>query len=217
MAGTKNTYKSIKDHNAKSGNNTRRWQYFDTKGTTLFFRGINRGPAEAQSVSKKIKLTWFASVHECSLRVDLLLREVRELLKLALITPIRGSIRMRSSGQIGTESLGVRHCDCSSDALRRRRISFHESPTGTYPISWATNTLLLLLFGSSMELVQMKAPKQRSTLMRSEANYRKKPWLGDTDVFLVNLTIGYLSIKGSFKGRQSLAISGIITIALNEI
>lgn len=29
MAGTKNTYKSIKDHNAKSGNNTRRWQYFD--------------------------------------------------------------------------------------------------------------------------------------------------------------------------------------------
>ncbi|XP_011054942.1 PREDICTED: uncharacterized protein LOC105146411 [Acromyrmex echinatior] len=98
------------------------------------------GPAEAQSVSKKIKLTWFASVHECSLRVDLLLREVRELLKLALITPIRGSIRMRSSGQIGTESLGVRHCDCSSDALRRRRISFHESPTGTYPISWATNS-----------------------------------------------------------------------------
>ncbi|KYN02969.1 hypothetical protein ALC62_06196 [Cyphomyrmex costatus] len=29
MAGMKNTYKSIKDHNAKSGNNTRRWQYFD--------------------------------------------------------------------------------------------------------------------------------------------------------------------------------------------
>lgn len=27
MAGMKNTYKSIKDHNAKSGNNNRKWQY----------------------------------------------------------------------------------------------------------------------------------------------------------------------------------------------
>ncbi|KYN12719.1 hypothetical protein ALC57_15110 [Trachymyrmex cornetzi] len=29
MAGMKNTYKSIKDYNAKSSNNPRRWQYFD--------------------------------------------------------------------------------------------------------------------------------------------------------------------------------------------
>nr|XP_012229238.1 PREDICTED: uncharacterized protein LOC105676124 [Linepithema humile] len=29
MAGLKNTYKSVKDHNAKSGNNTRAWRYFN--------------------------------------------------------------------------------------------------------------------------------------------------------------------------------------------
>ncbi|KYN49997.1 hypothetical protein ALC62_00024, partial [Cyphomyrmex costatus] len=29
MAGLKNTYKSVKDHNAKSGNSTRTWRYFN--------------------------------------------------------------------------------------------------------------------------------------------------------------------------------------------
>ncbi|TGZ45690.1 Uncharacterized protein DBV15_12267 [Temnothorax longispinosus] len=29
MTGLKNTYKSVKDHNAKSGNNKRTWRYFD--------------------------------------------------------------------------------------------------------------------------------------------------------------------------------------------
>lgn len=29
MNSLKNTYKSVKDHNAKSGNNHRRWKYFD--------------------------------------------------------------------------------------------------------------------------------------------------------------------------------------------
>ncbi|KAM0734549.1 hypothetical protein ACS0PU_011368 [Formica fusca] len=29
MAGLKNTYKNVKDHNAKSGNNTRTWRYFN--------------------------------------------------------------------------------------------------------------------------------------------------------------------------------------------
>ncbi|GAB1867710.1 hypothetical protein CAJAP_08789 [Camponotus japonicus] len=29
MAGLKNTYKNIKDHNAKSGNSRRTWKYFD--------------------------------------------------------------------------------------------------------------------------------------------------------------------------------------------
>lgn len=28
MAGLKNTYKSVKDHNSKSGNSTRSWKYF---------------------------------------------------------------------------------------------------------------------------------------------------------------------------------------------
>lgn len=29
MAGMKNTYKNVKDHNAKSSNNHKRWEYFD--------------------------------------------------------------------------------------------------------------------------------------------------------------------------------------------
>lgn len=29
MAGLKNTYKNVKDHNAKSGNSHKTWQYFD--------------------------------------------------------------------------------------------------------------------------------------------------------------------------------------------
>jgi len=39
MAGLKNTYKSVKDHNSKSGNNTRTWQYFDVniQSFTCFF------------------------------------------------------------------------------------------------------------------------------------------------------------------------------------
>ncbi|XP_011866656.1 PREDICTED: uncharacterized protein LOC105561358 [Vollenhovia emeryi] len=37
MAGLKNTYKNVKDHNAKSGNNTRTWRYFDVSMYNVFY------------------------------------------------------------------------------------------------------------------------------------------------------------------------------------
>jgi len=37
MAGLKNIYKSVKDHNAKSGNNTRTWRYFDVSRLNIFY------------------------------------------------------------------------------------------------------------------------------------------------------------------------------------
>lgn len=36
MTGLKNTYKSVKDHNAKSGNNKRTWRYFDVNINNKF-------------------------------------------------------------------------------------------------------------------------------------------------------------------------------------
>ncbi|EZA48213.1 hypothetical protein X777_14234 [Ooceraea biroi] len=38
MAGVKNTYKYIKDHNAKSGNSRRTWQYFDVRRMNLLYK-----------------------------------------------------------------------------------------------------------------------------------------------------------------------------------
>ncbi|XP_018045826.1 PREDICTED: receptor-type guanylate cyclase Gyc76C-like [Atta colombica] len=83
--------------------------------------------------------------------------------------------------------------------------------------------LLLLLLASSVDFVKTEAPEQRSALMqsalmRSGAVAHRKKWPEDTEVSPVNLTIGYLpAIKGGLKDRQGLAISGAITIALNEI
>ncbi|KYM85380.1 hypothetical protein ALC53_04623 [Atta colombica] len=83
--------------------------------------------------------------------------------------------------------------------------------------------LLLLLLASSVDFVKTEAPEQRSALMqsalmRSGAVAHRKKWPEDTEVSPVNLTIGYLpAIKGGLKDRQGLAISGAITIALNEM
>ncbi|EGI61027.1 hypothetical protein G5I_10713 [Acromyrmex echinatior] len=44
-------------------------------------------------------------------------------------------------GKSALESLGICHCDCPSDALRGRRISFDELHIGTYPISWGQLTM----------------------------------------------------------------------------
>jgi len=38
MAGLKNTYKNIKDHNAKSGNSRRTWRYFEVSRINLFYK-----------------------------------------------------------------------------------------------------------------------------------------------------------------------------------
>jgi len=38
MAELKNAYKNVKDHNAKSGNNKRIWQYFDVITINLFYK-----------------------------------------------------------------------------------------------------------------------------------------------------------------------------------
>lgn len=35
--GLKNTYKNVKDHNAKSGNNLKKWQYFDVSTYNKYF------------------------------------------------------------------------------------------------------------------------------------------------------------------------------------
>jgi len=35
--GLKNTYKNVKDHNAKSGNNTRTWRYFNVSRLNIFY------------------------------------------------------------------------------------------------------------------------------------------------------------------------------------
>lgn len=40
MAGLKNTYKSVKDHNSKSGNSTRTWKYFNVSSKMYFIRNI---------------------------------------------------------------------------------------------------------------------------------------------------------------------------------
>jgi len=82
--------------------------------------------------------------------------------------------------------------------------------------------LLLLLLASNVDFVKTEAPEQQSALMqsalmRSGAAAHRKKWPEDTE-FPVNLTIGYLpAIKGGLKDRQGLAISGAITIALNEV
>ncbi|KYN16072.1 Guanylate cyclase 32E [Trachymyrmex cornetzi] len=65
-----------------------------------------------------------------------------------------------------------------------------------------------------MGLVQAEA---RSALIRSEAVHSRK-LRSEKPAYPMNLTIGYLpAIKGGLKDRQGLAISGAITIALNEI
>ncbi|EGI58647.1 hypothetical protein G5I_13228 [Acromyrmex echinatior] len=73
-----------------------------TKGTTPFFRDINRGPAEAQSVSTKFQTTRSTSVkYAVSYEsVNPLSRAVRKLLNISLITPVRDSIRVRTCEQV---------------------------------------------------------------------------------------------------------------------
>ncbi|XP_067216595.1 uncharacterized protein [Linepithema humile] len=45
MAGLKNTYKSVKDHNAKSGNNTRAWRYFNVSRLNIIIdKMFNKKP-----------------------------------------------------------------------------------------------------------------------------------------------------------------------------
>lgn len=36
MTGLKNTYKSVKDHNSRSGNSTRSWRYFKVSRLNVF-------------------------------------------------------------------------------------------------------------------------------------------------------------------------------------
>ncbi|EGI61657.1 hypothetical protein G5I_10079 [Acromyrmex echinatior] len=80
---------------------------------------------------------------QCSPRVNLLSRAVRKLLKSALITLVRGSIRVRSCGQIVT---GVIRRAPLRLPFRRspRTTDLVELPTGTYPISWGQLTCVSL-------------------------------------------------------------------------
>lgn len=64
MAGLKNTYKNVKDHNTKSGNSRRTWRYFDvSRMTTYFIKNVYF------LVSIKITLYVVSFIHMLLLRI----------------------------------------------------------------------------------------------------------------------------------------------------
>lgn len=91
-----------------------------------------------------------------------------------------------------------------------------------------TLLVLLLLASNPLVLVQAEPPESPAALaapatqcqQASIVTSHKNLWSGsnDTAVQVQNLTIGYLTaIKGGLKDRQGLAISGALSMALDDV
>ncbi|KYN04641.1 Guanylate cyclase 32E [Cyphomyrmex costatus] len=116
------------------------------------------------------------------------------------------------------------HRECNQQQQQQERCLSHLLPRSRGHGSRAL-LVLLLLVSSALVLTQAETPEPSAApttecMRTSTISPNRNLWSrnNDTAIQPVNLTIGYLpAIKGGLKDRQGLAISGAITIALNEI